>query len=147
MLLSLPGSAAFVAIGVWMFPEEPIMGTIVIGFFGLAGVALLVSLHPGTSWLEVSDAGITFCRAFRKEFTAWKDISHFYPLKIGGHAMVGWEFLPHHAELATVRKVSKSLTGTEAALPDTYGMSARKLADLLNEELETWRNRNGPVRS
>jgi hypothetical protein len=57
--------------------------------------------------------------------------------------MVAYRFAPGYTPQATTRKVLNALAGAEAALPDTYGRSAKELAELLN----TIRAERVPARS
>ena len=138
MLLLLLISIVFVALGAWLFPDDPVMASILIGFFALGIVVALLSLHPRGAYLEIDDDGFTVCSLFRKSFTAWKDVQDFYPVRIGSNTLVGWDYNPHFQAAATGRSVARTLTGTEGALPDTYGMLAETLAGLMNEKLEAW---------
>jgi hypothetical protein len=45
--------------------------------------------------------------------------------------MVAWNFTPDLPATSLVGGVAKSVFGYEAALPDTYGLKPRELAELL----------------
>ena len=47
--------------------------------------------------------------------------------------MVAWNFTADYVASGGMCRASKAFSGYEAALPDTYGMKAQELADLLNE--------------
>jgi hypothetical protein len=43
------------------------------------------------------------------------------------------ELFPEFSKSQRLRRVNTALAGAEAALPDTYGMSAVELPDLMNQ--------------
>jgi hypothetical protein len=54
--------------------------------------------------------------------------------------LVGLFYEPDYASTArgvAGRKISRSMVGVDGALPDTYGMSADELAELMNNWLES----------
>jgi hypothetical protein len=139
MMLLVVGSSAFVSIGVWMADRGPLIGYAIIVFFGLCGLVGAVGLLPGSSYLELSPDGFLICSLYRKWFVRWVDVEEFIPIRIQLNAMVGWNYSPIYQGGAIGRTVSAALSGVEAALPDTYGMNASELAQLMNE----WRRRCG----
>lgn len=54
--------------------------------------------------------------------------------------MIAWNFTPDHPPIGRARGISKAFSGYEAALPDTYGMKAQELADVLNNLLHEYAN-------
>jgi hypothetical protein len=50
------------------------------------------------------------------------------------------EFFPRIQQSQRLRRVNTALAGTEAALPDTYGMSAEELADMMKRLLAMYAN-------
>ena len=46
--------------------------------------------------------------------------------------MVAWNFRPDYPATGHARAIFRSLSGYEAALPDTYGMKAQALASLMD---------------
>jgi hypothetical protein len=66
---------------------------------------------------------------------SWSDVDSFIPIKIQHNRMVGWNYSPGFSKSQRLRHMNTALAGVEAALPDTYGMSAEKLADLMNRLL------------
>jgi len=133
MLGLLVISAVFVTMGIFMSGEEPVMGYLCAGFFGLCGVVAITALIPGSAFLLLERDGFTFSSLFRKHSYQWRDIARFGVTRISRNSMVCWEFSPSFTGPKRGAKFSKSLTGVEAALPDTYGKKADDLADLMNE--------------
>jgi hypothetical protein len=145
VLLLLLGSGAFVVAGFFVLPTHPAAAYGAIAFFGLGVVVAVVQLLPGSSYLELDERGFMTCTMFRKGFVPWQDVGEFYPCTIPSstRAMVAYRFAPGYTPQATTRKVLNALAGAEAALPDTYGRSAKELAELLN----TIRAERVPARS
>jgi hypothetical protein len=127
------GSGIFVAIGLWLLPRQPFIFLPCIFFFGLCALVGLVSLLPNSSYLTLTEQGFLFASLFRKHFVAWSSVQSFVPVKIRFNSMVGWNYSSEFQESRRLRKVNTAIAGAEAALPDTYGMSVEKLADLMNQ--------------
>jgi hypothetical protein len=130
-LLLLVGSLAFVALGLWLVDDNPVIGYVHIAFFGLGAVVFLVQLHPKSSFLEVSSTGFRVAALFREHFEPWSDVTSFKTCRIGLHTMVGWNYTQSYSKHGRLRTANIALAGVEAALPDTYGMKAELLAEFL----------------
>jgi hypothetical protein len=131
-------SLAFVAGGIWMIQEGEKFGWLCAGFFGLGIPVALLQLHPKCSFLTVTEEGIEFAGLFRIARLRWSDISEFGVFDIRNHygfraaTMVGFNYSAEYQRTRRARALAKTLTGFEAALPDTYGFSAEALAQLLS---------------
>jgi hypothetical protein len=136
MVLLALGSGLFVALGVWLLRREPAIALSCIVFFGLCAAVALVSLLPNSSYLTLTEQGFLFCSLFRKHFVAWPSVQSFLAVKIRSNNMVGWVYAPEFREATRLRRVNTVIAGVEAALPDTYGMPAQQLADLMNQTRE-----------
>jgi hypothetical protein len=126
-------SAVFVAIGIFTSSKEPVMGLLSAGFFGLCGIVGVLGLIPGGSYLLLERDGFTTSSLFRKHSYRWRDVSPFGVKRISRNKMVCWNFAPNYSGPKRGASFSKTLTGIEAALPDTYGKKAEDLAELMNE--------------
>ena len=123
--------------GGFLVAEGQWVGWLCLGFFGLGVVLGLATLIPGASYLELREDGFEFSSIYRKWFLRWSDVQEFFPQRIATNAMVCWNYAPGHVAPSLGRKLSAGLTGVEAGLPDTYGMAAPELAELMNQ----WRRR------
>ena len=132
-VLLLVGSGIFVWGGLWLRPEQPFLAYACIIFFGLCGLVALVGLFPNSSYLTLTERGFEFASLYRKHFVSWSDVESFLPIKIQSRRMVGWNYSPGFSKSQRIRRVNTARAGAEAALPDTYGMSAEQLADLMNQ--------------
>lgn len=137
-LLLVVLSGAFVVMGGFLVSRGQPFGWLCIAFFGLGVLLGLATLVPGASYLELREDGFEFRSIYRKWFQRWSDIEEFFPQRIATNDMVCWNYTPGYDAQARGRKLSAGLTGVEAALPDTYGLSAPELAELMNQ----WRVRH-----
>jgi hypothetical protein len=127
------GSGVFIVLGVWLLPQEHFVALACIIFFGLCALVGLVNLLPNSSYITLTERGFQFVSLFRTHFVAWSDVQLFVPVKIQFKSMVGWNYSPEYRESKRIRGVNAAVAGVEAALPDTYGMPAGQLADLMNQ--------------
>jgi hypothetical protein len=121
----------FVAIGVWMIRDGESMGYLCAIFFGLGVPVFVINLHPRASYLKLDETGFIFCSLFRAHAVRWADVEEFGIVSIRMNRMVAWNFFPGRAS-GGLRAMSKAISGFDAALPDTYGMGAPALADLMS---------------
>jgi hypothetical protein len=136
IILYLSGSLIFVAIGVLTF-EGTFISWLSIGFFGLCSLVFALLLLPNASYLQLTPEGFTMCSLFRSHSYSWSEIEDFAVGKMANTETVVFNHSPFYKNQNTLRKTNKKFFGFEAGLPDTYGMSAEKLADLMNE----WKRR------
>lgn len=133
-------SAAFVALGLWLVPREGWIGYLCAGFFAIGAVVGALQLIPGSCALIATKEGLTIVNLFRKSTIAWEDIDRFYVVALSArgftvHRMVGFDFAPSCDRARRGRALASTIAGCEGALPDTYGLSAEQLADLLDRYL------------
>jgi hypothetical protein len=123
---------AFVLIGAWGIARGEQAGWFCCGFFGLGIPVALISMLPNASSLELNSEGFTVRSLFRSGTTRWEDVSDFGVGRIGPNAMVMFNFVDTYRRAGPIRWVNAALTGYEAALPDSYGLRADELADVMN---------------
>lgn len=133
MLLLTFGSGIFVSMGIWLLPRQPYVALADIIFFSLGVLVGLVGLLPNSSYLTLTEQGFLFASLFRKHFVSWSNVQSFVPVKIQFNRMVGWNYSPAFGGSQRLRGINTAIAGVEAALPDTYGMSAEQLANLMNQ--------------
>jgi hypothetical protein len=127
-------SALFVAGGCWMVADGESMGWFCAAFFALVLAVLVVKLLPGSAWVTVDADGIEFCSLYRKSRVPWEHIARFGVWGLppfGLRKLVGFDYSERFREARGMRGANRALVGFEAALPDTFGMSAKDLAELL----------------
>jgi len=126
------GIAGIVWMGKWTAWEVLFLIFCVCGF--LASVA---QLFPGSSFLSVDKTGFTFSSGFRPTTIPWSDVDAFYVVKvhnagIKAGSFVGFNFDPACPRAKIGRRIAKFISQCEGALPDTYGMKAEALCELMN---------------
>jgi hypothetical protein len=137
------GCAAFVSGGVFLLivgAQPKVMAWLTIVFFGIgviAGIAQLVA--PGR--LVVSDGSIEVHHLGRRwsrdlarcgRFEVWQDPRSHRFLVVFDHP---------DDDSHRLSGVSRRISGHSASLPDTYGMAAGQLAQLLNAARDTARSK------
>jgi hypothetical protein len=95
-------------------------------------------LHPRSSYLTIEDGGFKYCSLFRHHMIQWSDVSRFGVLAVPGKTMVGFNYSASYGRAPKARAISVALSGFEAALPDTYGLTAEELARLLADCQREW---------
>ena len=113
-------------------PRNPIVGYLNVAFFGVGVIIALVTLHPNSTYLILDKSGFTFSTMFRKAYFPWNQIQSFVVARVSLNKMVGWNFIPEYSGYQAARKINTGLCGAEAALPDTYGISAEELVEVMN---------------
>jgi hypothetical protein len=126
-------SLLFVVVGFLTRGEEGWFAWSGIVFFGLCFLVFVANLVPGCSLLRLSAEGFEMRSLFRSHSYRWQDIELFGVGRVGLRRMVMFNFAASFRSHAKGRAVAASLTGWQGALPDTYGLSAEALAELLNE--------------
>jgi len=124
--------SAFVAVGVWMASEGEMIGWFASSFFGLGVIVAIVQLLPNASHLHLTESGLEVRTLYRSWSVSWNDIAFFAAASIGPNRMVVFNYSDHCDRAKMMRGFARKIAGYEGALPDTYGMSADQLADLLN---------------
>ncbi len=129
------GCLVFVGIGVFMIWDRCyIVGSLCLIFFGLGTVVVgMQAFIPSYSYLELSDKGLTICHLFRKYFYRWDQISEFRIGLVQGHKMVLLNFSDKYEGQKTGISILEYISGTKAALRDTFGLTAEQLESLLTE--------------
>jgi hypothetical protein len=133
----LLGSSVFVAIGIWMVVSGNWMGYLCAGFFGLCLLVAIGQLLPGSCYLSIRPDGLTFCSLYRGATIRWEDVDRFYVVVLRQRGMtfrkmVGFTYAASYERFQSGRRLAQVVAGCEGGLPDTYGMNAQELADLLN---------------
>jgi len=134
---------AFVAGSILMIRQGEKMGWLCAGFFGLGIPVSLLQLWPNSSFLKVTEEGLEICSLFRRQTIRWCDVSEFGVTTMRQHGlpvnrMVGFNYAAGYQRAAKTRSVARALAGFEGMLPDTYGMAAEELAQLLGDYHRKW---------
>lgn len=125
-------SAGFVAIAGWVGPGDPMLFWGAGGFFVVCAlIATPLMLGVGAN-LRLDREGFacrTLFRTFRRE---WRECSSFYPVTTGMRKFVGFSTPQDEAAHPGMAAFNRSVVGATGMLPDTFGLSAEDLSDLMN---------------
>ena len=127
LLLSL----AFAVIGVRIVREGSASGWLAVIGFSMSSVSLAVMLLSRSGDLRLDADRFTIRSVFGVRSYRWCKIERFIVAPFGFFKIVAFIPTPR-------RHVVTNDSQVKETLPDTYGMPAQELADLMNE----WRNRH-----
>jgi hypothetical protein len=133
-------SMVFVLGGISMVRNGQPMGYFCGGFFALGLPIFALRLHPKAAFLRLEPDSFTVCSLFRSHTVRWAFVREFAVVYIGPNRMVAWNFTPEYPTTGSLRAISKSLSGCEAALPDTYGMKPKELVELMEGLRQSYAN-------
>jgi hypothetical protein len=119
----------FAAVGTMMIMDHASGGYFCAGFGLLGCVMFVVNLLPGASYLRLDEKTFTFCSLFRAHSVDWLDVEDFGVFRLRLKKMVAWNFVAGYRGQRRMTTLSKAISGFEAALPDTYGLSAIELVE------------------
>jgi len=151
----LVGSLFLFAGGMWVAQEEGWIGYLCAGFFALGILMAIVQLIPGSTYLRITEDGLSFAYMFLVFTIPWAAIDRFFVKQTGMtvRKMVAFNFVPSYYRVRNFvpsyyrvrlgRRVSSVIAKCEVALPDTYGQKAEDLAEILNRCLSQFKERNG----
>lgn len=139
LILLLLTCVVFATLGVWMINDNDLRGWLVVGFFGPCSLIVLCQFIPGANYLRLTRDGISYSTFFRKRSHKWDEIFEFgaYEPSSTGSKYVGFNFKQRSKSGENLNSFSKTLSGWESGIPDTYGMSAEELVEIL----ESWRKK------
>ena|GEM_PF-2338981 len=125
--------AAFIAIAIWLGPErEPLVFYGAGGFFLLCALIATPLMFGVGSSLTLDREGFscrTLFRTFRRE---WRECPAFYPVSTGLRKFVGFTTEQDEAAHPKLAAANRTMIGASGMLPDTFGLDAEGLSDLLN---------------
>jgi hypothetical protein len=136
-LLVFAGSALFAVGGFWMIRQGNAMGWAVLIFFGLAAVVGAAAMLPGAGGLTLDREGFETTNLFRRHRTRWQDATGFQAARIPPAHQKWVVYDDVNVSTKRIAKFNVGIVGRNGALPDTYGLSADNLAQLMAQ----WRER------
>lgn len=119
-------SIGFVSLGISLLERNIMIAVLNIIFFGMTMIIFIINLIPNSVYLKIDEKGIEMKNLFRITFIPWQAVSNFTVKDLFFKKMVMY----HISEKLLSGKEKRP---KEAGFPDTYGMSAQKLAAMLNE--------------
>jgi hypothetical protein len=135
-LLLLLGGCLFTFGGFWMVSDAEPWGWFVLLFFAAGTIVSVVMLLPGASGVTLDVDGFLVTSLYRRHRSRWRDVTGFVPVSIpySRQKLVAFDDATITGGIA---KMSVDISGHNAALPDTYGLSVDDLAQLMTH----WRDR------
>jgi hypothetical protein len=130
------GSGLLTAIGIAMMLDAASFGVFVTASFGVGTLLGLTMLLPGANSLRLDGEGFEITKFFfRRQRYNWLDVSDFAVWEMSRNRFV--VFKAEKPRLGIYERISAAMTdGRNGYLPDTYGMVANDLAELMTN----WRN-------
>jgi len=119
LVLFLPGTGSI------------LVGIIMILLFGTGSFLSIANAFNG-SYLKLTDDGFEVKFSFKKYFTNWKDVKSFSVTPITSNRFVSYTFSDSYNKQEIGRNIAKSLSGSEAILPDSFGKKPEELAEIMN---------------
>ena len=120
-------NALLIAVGIVnILNGNTTIGILCIVFFSLCLGVLIVNLLPKATLLEITENGFYITTLFRKRFIPWEAVTHFDSSWLF-FLPTAYYHLTDEAQQAMKFKVNR------LSLPNTFGMSAKKLAQTLND--------------
>jgi hypothetical protein len=136
-LFVFAGGALFAVGGLWMIKTGDGWGWLVLIFFGLVAIVAVATMLPGAGGLTLDHDGFETTSLFRHHRTRWQDADGVQAARIppARQKMVVYDDVGQSAK--SIAKLNVGLVGRNSGLPDTYGLSADALAQLMMQ----WRER------
>lgn len=122
-------SLIFAAAGLYLAAQGERRGLVVAGFFGLPALLAVVMLVNDHENLRLAEDGFVVGRIWRDTAYRWAEVSPFKIVAIRGSSRVAFDAAGDRSILAGF---ARKQFGVSTILPDSYGMKAEELADLLN---------------
>jgi hypothetical protein len=105
-------------------------------FYGLGAVFSAAFLVPRLAYLRLADDGFRFRWLWAERFVSWSEVESFgvrYGYRGSRYVRyVEYVFVRRYRELPSAQGRRYTFGGGSGVLPDTYGVRAEKLADLMN---------------
>jgi len=112
-------------LGIRLLHQNIWIAVLNIFFFGICFIVYVINFIPNATYLKLEESGITMKTLFKTTFIPWKAVQNFDTKNIFLFKMVTFNLNENLTDSKTRSK--------QGAFPDTYGMSAKRLSDLLNE--------------
>jgi hypothetical protein len=127
----------FDAGGLWMIAQSAPGGWYVLIVFALFTIIAAAMLLPRAASLQLDRDGFETTSLFRRHRTFWQDVTGFEPVAIppAMHRVVAYDNVK--GARSALAKLNVAIAGHNAALPETYGLSAEELCAVMAQ----WRER------
>jgi hypothetical protein len=133
MILLAIVSMLFTYGGTLIIEDNSLKGWSITLFFALCLLIALIQLIPNSSQLKLTREGFIMTTLLRSHFTKWEDVKYFKEGRLGPKKMVMFDYTDKHDKFTAGKSIARHLSGSEGALPDTYGLKTHELISILNE--------------
>jgi hypothetical protein len=137
--LVLAGSLCFVALGLWLSTEKPLIGWTCVALFSLGVPASSLMMRPNFMLLRLDPQGFEMVSFKRRHKILWTDVDAFRIASIRGAKMIAITYRQDYAEHRASRAVAAMLSGMQGAIPNSYDAPLEEVARTLNEWRERYR--------
>lgn len=127
-------SIAFICMGITLMERNLWAAILIIFLFSISLIIFSIHLIPNISYLKIDERGLEVKNLSRITFIPWQVVSGFTTKQIFLNKVVMFDIDERFLEQSKVKS-------KQGAFPDTYGMSAKKLAALLNDYKRQSNNR------
>jgi hypothetical protein len=131
-VLLLLGSILFVAGGIWMTNEKPLLGWLCAGFFALGVPASFLMMLPKSMYLRLDQEGFEMGSLFGRHKILWDEVDGFRISSIRGAKMIEIIFSEAYTRQKIGRAVAASVSGMEGAIANSYNASLDEVLQSLN---------------
>lgn len=138
-LILLPSSrkwAGLIVIGVCLMilsfismARSPVTGILGLIFFAVATVVAIAAVLPGSSSLRLDRESFIRTRLYHAKRYRWSEVRDFSVWTWRGTGFVVFEVTK--PRLNPLEKMNKAISGRNGYLPDTYGLAAKSLVQLM----------------
>ena len=129
MCLFVAGSFVLIGISMILMNGDFLSWFVTLFFLLVAGVALLQLFGTG-SYLELDADTFTVTNIGRRTTERWEDCANFTAYRISRVEQVAYDRV---RDVDThLGEMNRSISGRSSGLPDTFGMTASDLAELMN---------------
>jgi hypothetical protein len=132
------GCMTFVGLATLLIRKDHAEGWWLLSIFGASAIVFIIGMLAGENFLRLTSAGFEVRTMFRSHFYRWRDVMGFGVARLNLHKYVTIFMMPETFHQMRGREASATFSNASGMLPDTYGMQAEKLAELLEE----WRIRH-----
>jgi hypothetical protein len=130
LLANIANSLGLCVLGLIVIPRDLWAGLPAFLFFGLCAAVMIHQLRTTALWLRLDYAGFTCGSRVYEYQVPWNRVTEFVIVRSHHKKVVGWRYTGTTAKITPAEAVS---IRADATLPDTYGVSPKKLAELMNE--------------
>ncbi|MBL4884901.1 MAG: PH domain-containing protein [Planctomycetaceae bacterium] len=120
----------FVA-GIYMVLHGVIEALYLVALFSLAIAASVITILPGSCYLEIDDTGLKIVSRFRETHYQWSQIERVGIFEIGIVKRIGIDLNVSYAGPERVPNYMKSASGYHVTVPHMTGVELENLRDIL----------------